>query len=189
MPSLLLPLCTCLLLYADWTFFDVALANEVFVTYKKSSTVVGILFFVFAASYGVLSPIVGSTVDKKGNLVLILAIGTVLTAPGFMLLGPAPFLNIEPMFWLLIVSMILIAIGGTLMCVPGMGVCHDILVKHNVDVDKQAHAFLASSFVLSANIGSFIGSLLGGALVDLAGFPWSSLMFCFANVLMVNEFH
>ncbi|CAM1312557.1 Uncharacterised protein at_DN1336 [Pycnogonum litorale] len=113
-----------------------------------------------------------------------MTIGCFTIATGYMLLGPAPFTHIKRSFPLLTASMILIGISGTFMYVPGMGMCHDILINNNIEVDKQAHAFLASSFVLASNIGGFTGSLLGGVLVDQVGFEWSSSIFGSVNVLM-----
>ena len=65
-------------------------------TYNFSSSTTGLVFMVFGLTYTVGTPLFGWISDRGMASLGLLALGNAVIAIGFLLLGPAPFL--QPLF-------------------------------------------------------------------------------------------
>ena len=65
-------------------------------TYGFSSSTTGLVFMVFGLTYTIATPLFGWISDRGMASLGLLAGGNAIIALGFLLLGPAPFL--QPLF-------------------------------------------------------------------------------------------
>jgi MFS family permease len=71
---------------------------------------VGVVFMLYGSAYALLNPFWGWLADRVAPR-LILLLGSLLLALGFSLVGPLPFLGLEPAYGLTVAAVIIGGVG------------------------------------------------------------------------------
>ncbi|CAM1291590.1 Uncharacterised protein g182 [Pycnogonum litorale] len=114
---------------------------------------------------------------RQGFHAYVIIVGCFIVGVAYLLLGPVPFLGLEPKLWLLIFSAAVVGIGGAFVYIPALGMMIEVLKKHDIKIGSTEKSFVASSIVFASNVGSFLGPLIAGASLDSFGFEWTTLVF------------
>uniref|UniRef100_A0A8C7X0K2 Solute carrier family 18 member B1 n=1 Tax=Oryzias sinensis TaxID=183150 RepID=A0A8C7X0K2_9TELE len=100
-------------------FFDATLSLYAMKTFNLSSGYVGLIMLGLSLPYCLASPLIGYFTDKYPDSRIGLTVtGGIVTAVGFCLLGPAPFLHIPSQLWLLVLMLGLIGFSLGMTAIP-----------------------------------------------------------------------
>jgi MFS family permease len=157
-------------------FIDVTLSIYLKEQYNLSPVILGLVFLVGPGVYALTAPMWGWIVDKtpRYNKIFICC-GYTLGGFAFYLMGPAPFLPIPHMLWLVIVSMALMGFGiGTL--VITFQVITEATMAAGYQDSLDTYGLIAGVFNAFFCFGAFAGPLGGGYLHDLLHFEMSAVV-------------
>ena len=146
---------------------------------------VGLIFSASILSYVFASVISGGLAARIGSIKQ-LVLGVLLVSIGYILIGPAPFLSFLPpetTLALVLGGMLTIGLGGGLAYTPTNTLSLRSARAHGLSIE-QASDGLAALVNLAFLVGSVIGPVLGGVLVELVGFRWASASFGLAIAVL-----
>ncbi|XP_069091277.1 MFS-type transporter SLC18B1 isoform X3 [Pleurodeles waltl] len=152
---------------------------SLFVTEKFHLPVghVGLVFLGLALSYALSSPLLGLISDKKPAVrKWLVVIGCLGTAICFVLLGPAPFLHIESVLWLFVLTLVILGIFLGLTAIPIFPEMLSCAYENGFQEGLSTLGLISGLFSSMWSIGGFIGPTLGGFLNDKFNFEWASAM-------------
>ncbi|KAG1697190.1 MFS-type transporter SLC18B1 [Nymphon striatum] len=193
MPDLLIPMGCCMMSLIMITFLDVSLGPLFTETLNSTTTMAGIGFGLSAALYAGGAVSVGYLVDKKGCHHVIQIIGCAFGIIAFLIYGPVPGLGLDPSIPLLMISVSFLGLCGSFVYVPSLGIFLNLYAKKRTDADYADYAddlaaladLLKDAITLLHNIektpmevGTLIGPILGGILVDEIEVGYSGLVLC-----------
>ena len=145
---------------------------------------VGLAFSTETIAYIFSSVLAGPLSQKIGSRTQLI-LGSLLVVIGFLLIGPAPFLrgaHGAPLLprqhsgALVFIALGLIGTGSGLAYTPTNDLALEGCRRRGVSVASASDP-LGALVNLGFLLGALSGPLLGGALVDYAGFPWASTGF------------
>ncbi|GFR65866.1 MFS-type transporter-like protein [Elysia marginata] len=155
--------------------------------FNLSPALIGLVFTIAPALYGLSTPFFGYLSDTKGYIFSILILGNLGNGIAYLLIGPTPYLPFLPsQLWVVIVGMIVLGLSIGAAVIPTvkcmlLGAC-DIGFENNLDTYGIISGFFNSVWCL----GGFLGPTLGGVLVNEIGFNKASsviALFSFFSVL------
>ncbi|TRY71976.1 hypothetical protein TCAL_12664 [Tigriopus californicus] len=128
--------------------------------FQLNSIAIGTLFMTDGATYAIFTPLWAWLLDKGMPPFYVLFFGNLFTLCGFLLLGPAPFLDFLP------VNEYLLGFA---------------LALHGVDIGgapdtEQTRGMITSLWFMNECLGDYIGSLGGGFAFDSMGFVNSTVI-------------
>ncbi|GFO13897.1 MFS-type transporter slc18b1-like [Plakobranchus ocellatus] len=139
--------------------------------FHLSTSVIGLVFTIAPALYGVTAPLYGYLCDSKGYTFSLLIVGNLVCGFGYLLLGPSPYLPFLPSeLWIVIVAMSLLGLFLGCAVIPVVkcmltAAC-DIGFENNLDT----YGIVSGLFNSVWCFGGFVGPVLGGLLVNEVGF-------------------
>ncbi|KAG1668349.1 MFS-type transporter SLC18B1 [Nymphon striatum] len=145
---------------------------------NSTTTMAGIGFGLSAALYAGGAVSVGYLVDKKGCHHVIQIIGCAFGIIAFLIYGPVPGLGLDPSIPLLMISVSFLGLCGSFVYVPSLGIFLNLIRRHGIKVDQSVNTFASSCLVFFSNVGTLIGPILGGILVDEIEVGYSGLVLC-----------
>ncbi|XP_060590475.1 MFS-type transporter SLC18B1-like [Ruditapes philippinarum] len=170
-------------------FMDPTLANHL-LRFDLKTWVVGMMFLIAPAVYGLTAPFWGYLGDKKGKVRLMIGGGNLFAVTAWLLLGPAPFLPFIPdALYVNIISLLLIGLCIGCSLIPTFKAlligANSLGLPNDIDTYGKVSGFFNSSF----SFGAFFGPTIGGVMVQKFGFPWASCgiaaMLCIGGGLML----
>ncbi|KAI0208720.1 MFS-type transporter SLC18B1 [Lamellibrachia satsuma] len=161
-------------------FTDIALAVHVQTNYNLSPVMLGVVFLAATGVYGFSAPAWGHVADKKPHWgPTMVAVGSLISSTGLLLMGPAPFLHIpiQPL-WLLNVSQALMGfgIGSCVVCFQEFFIT---ATKHGYPDTLDTYGMVSGVFNFFFSLGLFLGPILGGYLNDTLDFEWAAAIISF----------
>ncbi|XP_067138893.1 MFS-type transporter SLC18B1-like [Centruroides vittatus] len=154
--------------------------------FQLSTMTVSVIFVTAGLSYSISAPIWGFICDHKINTKCLSIVGGILLSVSFLLIGPAPFLNIPSQLWLVIFSLAITGIGVSCCYVsPFIGALQDTVHIRGYPEDITTYGLVSSMAGSAQSFGNFIGPSLGGYLLEKIGFSWGALVFAGAEILLV----
>ncbi|XP_069091276.1 MFS-type transporter SLC18B1 isoform X2 [Pleurodeles waltl] len=106
----------------------------------------------------------------------LVVIGCLGTAICFVLLGPAPFLHIESVLWLFVLTLVILGIFLGLTAIPIFPEMLSCAYENGFQEGLSTLGLISGLFSSMWSIGGFIGPTLGGFLNDKFNFEWASAM-------------
>ncbi|KRY46731.1 MFS-type transporter SLC18B1 [Trichinella britovi] len=178
------------------SFFDPTLAPHLEVL-NLEPEVLGLLFLLLSATYSLTSPLVGIIVDKWHCTLQVMAFGFFISGISILLIGPVPYLPLE--FYLFARRSLTNVCIGQAIYGCGLGITvvtsyhyclNSTLVvlissKHGYPNNFSTYALVSGFYTSAFSLGAFVGPTLGGLLVDLIGFPWTSSHVATLNLIMI----
>ncbi|XP_066159093.1 MFS-type transporter SLC18B1-like isoform X1 [Euwallacea fornicatus] len=153
--------------------------------FKLSPVILGLMFVINGGVYAVTTPLWGWICDNLGIPKVVTAIGSLLVAAGFCLIGPAPFIPLPTIFWITIIGLVLHGLGMGAQLVASFGDALKTAVLYGFPNDLETYALVSGLWTSSFALGAFIGPSIAGILYDTVGFRNAS-MFIVAIHLMVG---
>jgi len=170
------------------SFFDATLAVHLdnISQGKLSKTETGLFFLCQTFFYTLSAPLWGYLADKKISGRLAMIIGLFISALAFMFLGPAPFFGsfLKPNLVLTGVSLCVAGFSMGPILVPSIGCMQTAAVNGGLEADLPLVSLLSGIYGSCFYIGSVIGPLYGGLLLEYSTFGWAS--FFIAVLLFVQ---
>ncbi|XP_043213608.1 uncharacterized protein LOC122377555 [Amphibalanus amphitrite] len=110
-------------------------------------------------------------VERAANPYPVMALSLLLEAVSQLLTPPAPFLGLQPSWWLFGLGLTLVqaSIGGAF--IPCFELMLAGMLRAGLPDDLRTHALTSSVFWSLNSLGKIVGSLLAGLLMDAFGFP------------------
>lgn len=169
---------------ATWGFLDPTLEPHLR-QFNLSPGKIGLIFLLLSAMYGIFSPGWGWLSDRLDNYWWIMSVGLFCNAISLMFMGPSPIFNfLESTVWLNIISLSTLGISVAMAQMPTYRGILDGALKGGFTENLGTHSVIAGLWSCVYSLGEVIGPIVGGALMDTYGFPVTSTVFAFANIIV-----
>ncbi|XP_041377553.1 MFS-type transporter SLC18B1-like isoform X2 [Gigantopelta aegis] len=169
---------------SSWCIFCVALELAVVLTtysiylektFGLSPISIGALYFTKPLTYTISAPVFGWIVDtKSGYCRRLMAAVPFVFAITLLMWGPSPLLKpLRPTIWMNCASGVVsgVSLGCLYMSSIACILCAAKEMGYADNLDT--HGLVSGCYVMSTGLGSCVGSVFGGVMMQYAGFEWS----------------
>ncbi|XP_078601783.1 MFS-type transporter SLC18B1-like isoform X1 [Branchiostoma floridae x Branchiostoma japonicum] len=163
-------------------YMDPVLQPYLIKDFKTSPVHIGLIYLLWAAVYAILAPGCGWLADKKKCVPVMVTLGMAGTMVGTLLLGPSPLLTdyvhiLPRKLWVNIIALVVIAASCGAVMTPIVNMM--LWAASDAGMENNFALYGLVSGVMNAffAIGNLLGPLVGSALTDRFGFPWTSTAF------------
>ncbi|XP_060810410.1 MFS-type transporter SLC18B1-like [Amyelois transitella] len=153
--------------------------------FQFSPIILGLMFVINGGVYAISAPAWGWLCDRptiKQKYVTV--IGCVCISAGFLLIGPAPFLNIPTLKWVIITGLVLHGLGMGSQLVASFSDALSTAIASGLPNSIETYGLVSAMWTSTFALGAFIGPTVSGVLFDSIGFA-SSTVFIFLLHLVV----
>ncbi|CAG9771956.1 unnamed protein product [Ceutorhynchus assimilis] len=137
--------------------------------------ILGLMFVINGGIYAVTTPAWGWVCDNLCPPKVVTALGTLLVAVGFCLIGPAPFIPLPTIFWLTIIGLVFHGLGMGAQLVASFGDALKTAILYGFPNDLETYALVSGLWTSTFALGAFIGPSIAGILYDTIGFRNASM--------------
>ncbi|XP_023807782.1 MFS-type transporter SLC18B1 isoform X1 [Oryzias latipes] len=156
-------------------FFDATLSLYAMKTFNLSSGYVGLIMLGLSLPYCLASPLIGYFTDKYPDSRIGLTVtGGIVTAMGFCLLGPAPFLHISSQLWLLVLMLGLIGFSLGMTAIPTFPEIIVCAREKGLEEGLSTLGMVSGLFGAFWSTGMFYGPIVGGLITQHLTFEWAA---------------
>ncbi|XP_062589053.1 MFS-type transporter SLC18B1-like [Saccostrea cucullata] len=142
---------------------------------KDNTALIGLVFLIGGGIYTFTAPLWGFIIDKKGYVKSMMAVGNLVGAAGYLLMGPTPLIDHLPFkLWSIILSLMLMGLGLGCAIIPTFRGLIESAKALGMEENMDTHGMVSGLFNSCFSLGAFIGPTVGGALADKLGFDWSA---------------
>lgn len=151
---------------------------------------VGLTFLILGGVYMVTTPIAGYVYDKVKYPTLVSILGNTCMAVAFLLIGPVPFIDLEPTVPLIQGSIGIAGFGYALVMVSTFGRTQAAALEKGFKDDIETYILISGIWSTSFYLGKFLGPTLAGISVDKYGFRTTTIWFfaLLCGILVVDFF-
>eukprot|EP00743_Colponemidia_sp_Colp-15_P007392 GILK01007985.1.p1 GENE.GILK01007985.1~~GILK01007985.1.p1 ORF type:complete len:458 (-),score=61.49 GILK01007985.1:153-1490(-) len=139
-----------------------------------SAAVVGVIFMVPTLIYALVTPLATSLSRRFGGIT-VMASGLLVGALGLLTVGPFPPLHVETSIALVMIGLCLTGLSIGLTFIPSM----PYMIECNMSAGEGVSDVISGVLSSALSLGSAVGPMGGGSIVDAVGFSWSSAIFGF----------
>nr|XP_046268790.1 MFS-type transporter SLC18B1 [Scatophagus argus] len=162
-------------LSAGLGFLDATLSLFAIETFGLSSGFVGLIMLGLSLPYCLASPLLGYFTDKYPvTRSWFMVIGGFVTATGFCLLGPAPFLHIPNQLWLLVFMLALIGFSLGMTAIPMFPEIITCANELGYEEGLSTLGMVSGLFGAVWSAGMFYGPVVGGLITQHLNFKWAA---------------
>ncbi|XP_061551823.1 MFS-type transporter SLC18B1 isoform X1 [Phycodurus eques] len=156
-------------------FLDATLSLYAVEQFQLSTGYVGLIMLGLSFPYSLGSPLIGFFTDKyPATRSWFMGIGGVATAVGFLLLGPAPFLNIPKELWLLVIMLGLIGFSLAMTAIPIFPEVIKCAYDNGFEEGLSTLGMVSGLFGAVWSTGMFYGPTVGSAITQRLSFEWAA---------------
>lgn len=152
---------------------------------KLRTTAVGLIFLLSGLFYGVFTWIVGLIVPKFKDLTFMSIIGNVAMVVAFIIVGPIYPLPIKPSITLVVLSQIFYGMGMAVCFVANFTQAMREKDLSDLKSDVGAGSIISSLFVSAYALGTALGPIIGGYLVEHFNFPEACVFIVLLSVFLI----
>lgn len=182
-PSIVMFCCSVFITAASLGFLQATLEPHVR-KFGLSSLQTGFMFILEGSTYALTSPIWGWLCDKLLSPGIVTVLGAILISVSWLLVGPAPFLNLNTSIPLCAGSLLVFGVGIGAQMVSGYSGIIRQAVKNGFPDDLATYGLVSGLRVSAFSLGCFFGPIIGGVLADTIGFRWGTIAVASANCLV-----
>ncbi|XP_043213496.1 MFS-type transporter SLC18B1-like [Amphibalanus amphitrite] len=155
----------------DFFTFESCVAPYAVAALGITPATLGLYFTVATGSYVFTSILWARLAERTTNPYSMMSLCLLLVSASQLLIPPASFLGLQPTWWLFGLGMTLqeALFGGAY--IPCFQLMLAASVRAGLHDDLRTHAFVSSVFWSAYSLGTVVGPLAGGLLVDAYGFP------------------
>lgn len=121
---------------------------------------VGLVFLTMSAAYAVSSPVSGWFAGKIKNKSPLMVVGLIVTAIGYLILGPSEFLDLPPSFWLSSIAMLILGLAYSLAFIPTFETILEAAVARGLPDDVRTYSLVSGLWSCVNSFGSVTRSCL-----------------------------
>ena len=145
----------------------------------------GLYFTVAAGSYVVTSILWAWLAERTSNPYPMMSVCVLLVIGSQLLIPPVPLLGLQPTWWLFGLGMTLqeALYGGAY--IPCFQLMLDATVRAGLPDDLRTHAFISGVYWSMYSLGTVVGPVAGGVLVDAYGFPLMMMVMAGETLLVM----
>lgn len=114
--------------------------------------------------------------DVKSSSLTVCLAGAVLTLLSFLLIGPAPFINLPFSLLLVMIANILLGVGNSAQVMATFSGVYREAIACGFPKTLATYGLVGGIWNSCFSIGCFIGFSVGGILLDVIGFRWASMV-------------
>ncbi|GFY72923.1 MFS-type transporter SLC18B1 [Trichonephila inaurata madagascariensis] len=153
--------------------------------FNLSGVFLGMMFALSGTIYAITAPGWGWLCDKKCNSQVLSLFGCGIQVASLLLIGPAPFFDMAPTVWIVVLSLVLMgfALGAKLVC-AFTGTLQDTM-NRGLPPDLSTYGLVSSMIASSQSLGAFIGPSLGGYFLDEFGFRKASMTLLILETVLI----
>ncbi|XP_033123375.1 MFS-type transporter SLC18B1-like [Anneissia japonica] len=152
--------------------------------FMLSPVEIGLVFLLLGLVYGSTAPFFGWLSEKRASPRLLVICGNVLFCLGYIMLGPWPPLNLKSSVPLICVGIILVSIAFGLAFSPSY---QDLLVSatfNGMPSNLSTCSVMSALFNSAYSLGSFLGPVIGGGLVQTHSFAFMASVIGLMNLIL-----
>ncbi|CAG9814561.1 unnamed protein product [Phaedon cochleariae] len=152
--------------------------------FRLSPVVLGLMFVINGGVYAVTAPLFGCLCDRVCAPKVVTAVGTLLVAAGFCVIGPVPLLPFQQKLWICILGLVLHGLGMAAQLVASFTDALRTIVAHGFPNNLETFGLVSGLWTSTFALGAFIGPSMSGILYDAAGFQNASLFVVVLHVFV-----
>ncbi|XP_029982713.1 MFS-type transporter SLC18B1 isoform X2 [Sphaeramia orbicularis] len=164
-------------LSAGLGFLDATLSLFAIEKFKLTPGYVGLIMLGLSLPYCLASPLMGYFTDKyPATRRWFMVMGGIITALGFCLLGPAPFLHIPSQLWLLVLMLGLIGFSLGMTAIPTFPEIITCAYQNGFEEGLSTLGMVSGLFGAVWSMGMFYGPIVGGLITQHLSFEWAAVV-------------
>ncbi|XP_067145121.1 MFS-type transporter SLC18B1-like [Centruroides vittatus] len=157
--------------------------------YNFGPGLVGLVFLLMSAAYGVFSPLTGWVTGKMNNKYPVMIVGLGIMLVSLLVLGPAPFLPFKGSVPLCLAAVTALGISFAFAFIPSFECILLAAFEKGLGDNLVTYSKVSGLWNSVYSLGEVIGPALGGILMDFFGFPQSAVILsAFCAVAMLATF-
>lgn len=138
-------------------------------TFDLTPVMLGLIFLAGAGTYSLFSPIVG-WMSAKVNKEALMAVGLLLVAFGYLMIGPTPFLQLPVSLTINTLSLAIICTAYAIAFVPTFENILQAVTARGAPDDTNTNGLVSGWWSFCNSLGEMLGASVSGLLVDNFGF-------------------
>ncbi|XP_073984851.1 MFS-type transporter SLC18B1-like isoform X2 [Rhodnius prolixus] len=152
--------------------------------FQLSPVTNGLMFIISGGTYALTAPLVGRICDRWIYPKRVLGIGTLFIITSYIIIGPAPFLNIPKTLSLCIIGLVIHGFGIAGLMVPTFidSICSAIAAGFPDDL--STYGVISGLWSSSFALGAFVGPSVSGYLFDVVGFQYGTFFVISTHLLL-----
>ena len=150
--------------------------------YNIPTEFVGIAFLLMSASYAILSPFIGKLAGKLSNRYPLMVAGLLISTFGLTLLGPSPFIPLDPNLWLSSASMVFMGFGYAVAFIPTFECILLLAIKKGFEDNVKTYSLVSGLWSSMYSLGEVTGPTIGGFFVDQFDFRIGATILAIASL-------
>ncbi|XP_059176646.1 uncharacterized protein LOC131956243 [Physella acuta] len=152
------------------SFLDPTLAKHL-EQFNLSTSLIGLMFVITPCLYAVTSPVWGRISDSMNINGTLITLGNLMCGLGLLVVGPSPFLPFLPVeLWVIILGLVILGFFYALAIVPTMNCLLIGAIELGFENNLETYGIVVGLFNSIYYLGTFIGPMLGGVLIEELGF-------------------
>ncbi|KAL6105305.1 slc18b1 [Pungitius sinensis] len=162
-------------LSAGLGFLDATLSLFAMEKFNLSAGFVGLILLGLSLPYCLASPLIGYITDKyPSTRSWFMVAGGAVTAFGFVMLGPVPFLHIQSQLWLQVFMLGVIGFSLGITVIPTFPEIITCAYENGYDEGLSTLGMVSGLFGAFWSAGMFYGPIVGGLLTQNLSFEWAA---------------
>ena len=148
------------------TWYLSSLEKHLSTTLQVSPITISLAYMCPGLIYTTLTPLTGLLLDRGLNQLPLLLVGTSSNIVAYLLLGPAPFLPLDPSLAATVVGLLLQGVGISITAIT----CLNLMMVTTGANSESGEGIVTSLWVTCELAGNYLGSTLGGVADETWGF-------------------
>ena len=153
------------------TWYLSSLENHLSNTLQVSPATVSLVYMCPVLIYATLTPLIGLLLDRGLPKLPLLLISTLSNIAAYLLLGPSPFLPLEPSLAVTVVGLLLQGVGISITTIASL----NLMMATTGANSESGEGIVTSLWVTCELAGNYLGSTLGGVADETLGFRGGTL--------------
>jgi MFS family permease len=145
----------------------------------------GLMFLLYGSVYAITAPVWGAICDRLKQPMHVTLVGTILIFIGFALIGPAPYIPLDPNLWLTAGGLVCVGLGYGANAVSSFLIALQQARFNGFADCLGTYALVSGMWTSCVAFGSFIGPSVAGILYDLMGFRKQILILLALLVILI----
>ena len=144
-------------------------------------TTVSLVYMCPSLVYTTLTSLIGLLLERGLPHLLLLLMGTLSNISAYLLLGPSPFLPLDPSLAATVVALLLQGLGISITTIT----CLNLMTVRTKASSESTEGIVTSLWVTCEMLGNYLGSTFGGMADETWGFRGGTIcMFAIESAIM-----
>ena len=152
--------------------------------FNLESEILGLVFGICPALTMISAPIFGYLLDKGFDQRVFISIQAVIKAIGLCMVGPPPFIGVHSSLTFVCLGLAVNGVSNGMAVISILQFVTQVITNYLEDEDEETVKGIATSMFQTAfTLGTFVGPLFGGSMLDTIGFSWGTFILSVLQIL------